>query len=327
MILMLLLLWTLATTTYAQEAITMGTAVTGELDGSIATYSFDVVKGDLFSVSAESDDFDTLVEVFNSDGNRIGSDDDGGENTNSLLSFVAQEDATYTFTVGSFFSDVSGAYTVTVTQSTPMQAEYDATVTLKTDGETRLYTAFDGTAGDVLNIWATSANEQDTKMTLMSPDGEEVGTDDESGVGSNPYLRRVELPSDGVYLILLESWFDETLTGTIDLTIETTENLPLTADTISVELGDEFAKEIFTLAVEAGTLYRITTVSENPENSINVDVVDVDGWSLHSLSANGVSTAVMEFTAETTGTLKVELSGFFFFDETGVYEINAETVE
>lgn len=326
LIAMLILTLGIATIASAQEPVTIGSPVMGELNASIDTYTFDGKSGDLFVVSVESDEFDALVEVFNSVGNQVGRDDDGGEGTNSLLSYLVQDDETFTFTVGSFSGETTGAYTLNVTQSVTTVIDYDSTLTLETDGASPIFASFAGTAGDVLNIWAVSANEEDTSLNLIGSNGEEVVRDDDNGIGSNPYIRRIELPSDGLYLIRIEPWFDDELTGTIDVTIETTESLPLTDAPQAVTLGEEADVEIFTLEVSAGTVYRLSVLSDSQENDISVDVIGSDGWAVHSLDADNVTTAIMEFAPTTSGVLKVELDSFLF-GETATFEISVETME
>ena len=115
--------------------------------------------------------------------------------------------------------------------------------------------------------------------------------------------------------------FDRELTGTIDLTLQTTENLPLTDAVSSVTLGTEADVEIFTLDVTAGSTFQLTVRAMNPDDTTRVNVIGPDGWAVHTLSIDGASMGIMEFTAETSGTLSVELDPFFF-DDTASFEIS-----
>ncbi len=319
--LMLVLALGIATTAYAQDPAPIGDPVSGELNESIDNYSFTAAAGELFIISLESEDFDPLVEVFNSVGNMVGRDDDSGEGNNALMAFLAQEDGNFTFTAGSWLGEATGAYTLTVTQTSPAAVDYDSSVTLETNGVLPIYAGFAGKAGDVLNIWAISTNEEDTRIRLIGPNGEEVEEDDDDGPDTNPYLRRTPLPFDGLYLIQIEPLFDRELTGTIDVTIQATESLPLTDAVSSVTLGTEADVEIFSVDLTAGSTYQITVRAMNPDDTTRVNVIGPDGWAVHTLSIDGASMGVMEFTAETSGTLAVELDPFFF-DETATYEIS-----
>ena len=132
--LMLVLALGIATTAYAQDPAPIGDPVSGELNESIDTYSFTAAAGELFIISLESEDFDPLVEVFNSVGNMVGRDDDSGEGNNALMAFLAQEDGNFTFTAGAWLGEATGAYTLTVTQTSPAAIDYDSTITLETNG-------------------------------------------------------------------------------------------------------------------------------------------------------------------------------------------------
>ena len=68
----------------AQDSVECGDVIEAELDGDPMSFEVSVDDEVLLSISLQSDDFDTLIEVYE-DGELIASDDDGGEGLNSYL--------------------------------------------------------------------------------------------------------------------------------------------------------------------------------------------------------------------------------------------------
>jgi hypothetical protein len=91
-----------------------GEAITAEVseDQSAWFFTFDGEEGDVVNISAESDDFDTVIFVFGPLGSRVAVHDDvdleGGDTNSFIEEFELPEDGTYLVMVGSPFMFYGG---------------------------------------------------------------------------------------------------------------------------------------------------------------------------------------------------------------------------
>lgn len=101
------------------RAVTLGSDTTGTLaSGGSEMFTISGTKGQVLEVAlvAGGDDLDPMLALHQgvgADGEMLTSDDDGGNNLNSLLRVTLPDDGTYTI-VASPYGDTSGAYTLRV---------------------------------------------------------------------------------------------------------------------------------------------------------------------------------------------------------------------
>jgi hypothetical protein len=179
----------LASAVYAQDSISPGDTLEGTLDDNTAEFSFTGKTGELLVIELMSDDFDTVVTVLDADGNEIGRDDDGGdEGSNSRLAFLVPADGTYTLVAGGFLGEASGDFTLSLSGIKPAVVTYGSTTEGAGEGGAEYYT-FEGKAGETVNIYAESDNDDDLRLDVTGPDGSAVANDDDSGQDFSPYIR------------------------------------------------------------------------------------------------------------------------------------------
>ena len=106
---------------------------------------------------------------------------------------------------------------------TPLALDAPASGELREDGAVGEDWTFDGAAGQVVNVTATS-DAFDTVVRLLSPDGEELAVDDDGGPGSNSSLA-VVLPRAGRYRVRVTAFDRET--GSYAVAVSTTRVTPL----------------------------------------------------------------------------------------------------
>ncbi|NJL51873.1 MAG: hypothetical protein HC930_05920 [Hydrococcus sp. SU_1_0] len=76
----------------------------------------DVIVGQVITIALTSDDYDTYLQLINADTEEvITGDDDGGEGTNSKLSFVAVEGINYLVRVSGYDETELGTYELSAT--------------------------------------------------------------------------------------------------------------------------------------------------------------------------------------------------------------------
>ena len=326
-----LLLFTLTWTVSAQETVTPGTPVEGAYTGEPVVYTVDASQGQLIIASMVSEAFDTYLAITD-DGEEIASDDDSGESNNAILAYVAQADGTVTIEASaSYFSDETGDYTLTVDVIEPAVATFDTPLTLEAGtGAAQLYAIFEGTTGQVVNIAATSAGEEDVTVSIVGTDASEIDRDDDDGPAANALLRRVVLPADGTYLIKISQAFsDDLLIENVDLLVEATEQLFLSETPQPLMLGDgegQIGTEVFTVEVEAGTSYRfIFTIEPLPdeEGGIKLELLDTARFFDPELDVQHATGVTWDFVPNASGTIRLDVHPTLFVTDLQSIEYTA----
>ncbi|HEX8690820.1 MAG TPA: PPC domain-containing protein [Longimicrobium sp.] len=221
------------TTAQARE-VRLGQTVTGALAETDAILEDDDTFYDTWVISAragqrlliemKSDSFDTFLSFGRMEGdefNATGTDDDGGDDTNSRLRVTVPENGEFQIRANSM-GTATGPYTLTVTERPPpppAPAPRPITVGQEVNGELTdedaameddsyydLY-AFEGRAGERLRITMRS-DEFDTFVAFGRMEGgsfSEISSNDDGGDdGTNSQLE-VTLPAAGRYVVRANS--------------------------------------------------------------------------------------------------------------------------
>jgi hypothetical protein len=336
-LLVILALMMVGITATAQEAITPGTPVAGEYTGDDVSYDLKASAGQLLIISLESEDFDTRVGIRSGD-MELASDDDGGGGSNSLLAYVVQEDGSYTVTVGAFFFDAdTGAFTLNVDVVDPTIVDMDGSVTLEpsAEGSMNLYAVFNGAAGDVVDITArTVGEEEDIRIELYGTDAVSIDSDDDDGPGDDALLRRVVLPSDGLYLVAVRnSWSDTPMLEGVDVSVTSTEQLFLSPDDQALVLGDadgQVGTEVYTIDAEEGVTYTFfVTIESMPDDDvgISIEILDSNFFFDPVLETRHMTAVAWSWLSNTTGQVRLDVHPNFFGTDIEVinYTISMES--
>ncbi|MFN8371333.1 MAG: pre-peptidase C-terminal domain-containing protein [Anaerolineae bacterium] len=208
--------------------IAYGDTVDGTLAAGVTdSWTFEGHEGDLVSIEVESDDFDTVVELVDSDNNIITSDDNSGSGSDSQIEdFELPADGSYTLQVYSAEEDESGAYAVSLEAQEARVAEGDnADIDLEygDEVEDRLRSnrtdewTFFGETGDIVTI-ALHSEDFDTYLILYDADGNEIARNDDYN-GLNSQINEIMLPDDGIYTIEARG-YSSSASGDYTLTLE-----------------------------------------------------------------------------------------------------------
>ena len=292
---------------HAQPGITpirVGQTVNGTLDesgepvldrGRFHAYRLDAREGDRLLVSAQSEEFDTYLIVGRSVGpvlDPLETDDDGGENTNSRLRFVAPRTGSYLVLVQAYREEGVGPYTLSVQQApAPTTGEAQSIRIGGTeegrledtdnydDEEDRYYDVytFTGRAGQRIQIDMSS--EFDTYLELGRLDGcdwEELQSDDDGSPDGTDSRIRYTLPEDGEYSIRATSYSDATGSYTLAL-VERPAPVVRAAQRITAGEEAEGALDDDDSVLEAdGSYYDLWTYQGHAGEELRVNMMSSD---------------------------------------------------
>lgn len=306
----------------AQEAITPGTTIEGTYTGDDIVYTLDASVGQLLLISLISEDYNAEARV-DQDGVELAADADSGPDRHALLAYVVQADGSYEIVAGStFFNSDEGAFTLRLEVIDPLFVDPDTPVTLEPDaeGSLHLYAIFKGLAGDVIDVSAgTTGEEEDVVVALVNIESEVLESDDDDGPDDDALIRRVVLPDDGIYLIdIRNARRDEPLLESVELTVNSTEQLFLTAEPQEMILGDgvgQVGTEVFTVDVEVGVTYTfIVTIESFPdeEAGIEIELLDTEFFFDPDLDTMHMTAVAWSWLSNTTGQIRLDIHPNFF---------------
>lgn len=104
------------------DVITYGETIQATADDTTPRYEFEGQEGDVITISLSSDEFDTLLELFDSNGTRLMANDDiDSDNLNSEIEITLPVDDVYQIVVSAFDPPPVGEFTLTLTLESPSE--------------------------------------------------------------------------------------------------------------------------------------------------------------------------------------------------------------
>jgi hypothetical protein len=184
-------------------------------------WTFEGSEGDLIDIELSSPNFDTMLTLLDADGNVLIEDDDQGGYLNSrIFLYALPTDGTYTILVAAFGdSEGSEAYWLRLAR-TDAEGVLESGVQIEDSIRGRDFEVwfFEATAGQQATVGVES-EDFDPRILLYNTDLEQLAEDDDSGEDMNALLENFEIPSDGIYLVVVIDAFE---TGSGDYTLSLT---------------------------------------------------------------------------------------------------------
>jgi hypothetical protein len=308
-----------------------GETVEGTLHiGAEEVWTFDVREGQYVTIWLDAvvqEDLDTILEVYDSGGDIVVEDDDGGVGTNSLI---------YEFRV-----DVSGAYAAHASSYSGagdyrMGLEvadapsgggvigYGETVmgTMRGGGEHEW--EFSGKEGDEVSI-AMSVVEGglDCYLELYSPDQDLLTYDDDSGGSLDALIEYFVLPVDGPYRIVASEISGEP--GEYELVLKMAQleiEGQLAPGRAVAALLEPGSRHHWLFEGESGDVVSISMVAVDKDMDTFLELFAPNGEQVATDDDSGGDSdaAILEFELPYTGTYRVVARGYGAVD-TGYYEL------
>ncbi len=271
-------------TVFAQDSIGVGDSVDGEASDERTEYEIELEEGQVIEVSIEAD-WDTYLELYDGDGERVAYNDDGGEGLQSILVYSVEEAGTYVIRVVSCCSSENtpeGDYELSVEEIDVVDTvdagvlEYDDDEDVDADDALVIEAQFEGEAGDVINIMTVSDDYLNTTMTLLNAQGEEVAESQNSY--GDAVIQRLELEESGTFTIQIEASEGGILSGDIEIEVQLTEIVTLDDGEIEFEIGDGEDIVFVNFTGEEDAVYNlIVALDDEPQFSdISFHILEVD---------------------------------------------------
>ncbi len=323
---------------FSGGTIRYGQTIDEDLEaGLMDRWSFEGTQGDLIAITLVSDEFDPFLELLDANDDVLTTDDDSGNGINARITrFALPQTGTYTIVVRSFREDESGAYTLTL----DLRDNF-VTGTLDYDdvqeGELRdgvgEFWAFEGAEGDFVTI-SLSSDEFDTYVELLSPNGAQLANNDDiTDENRNSRLDRVQLPTEGTYIIVVRGYLDTargnyTVTITSESTILGSSDDPIIVGAIGY--GEAVDGNLTTAGGDAwtfdGTGGDVVTISLTSQVFDTVVILkDPNGVAITSDDDSGtlLNSLIENFELRTSGTYTIVVQGVQASDR-GTYSVNLD---
>lgn len=241
----------------------VGESIEGTLtdDQLVIEYAFSANKGDRLTISASSNQFDTLLTVSNADGKVVAINDDANGSLNSLIDdFVVTADDEYILSITSSDGSEVGDYTLIFNPAYLQSLSYGETVTGTLDETTQeVIYQFEGTEGDVVTI-LMSSDTINSFVSLANSDYEMM-SDDDSGGSLDAMIAVYTLPTTDTYTIRATT-YEHNSFGDFTIYLDEVEATPITLnETIKGTLIDK--PLFYSFTIDSNTLISAYVVSED----------------------------------------------------------------
>ena len=171
--------------------------------GGSAFYRFRAAPGQLLSARLRSDEFDPTLSLYNDRGDLIAKNDDGDGGLGSLITRMIVQEGSYRLQVASLGDGGGGEYKLGFRERELNELKIDGRGTGAVELNSTDFWAFTGTENRTVLLSVRSSVCNPT-VSLYSPEGVQLASDDDSGVGTDSLLA-AKLPKTGRYTIRVSS--------------------------------------------------------------------------------------------------------------------------
>ncbi|QDG76103.1 S8 family serine peptidase [Labrenzia sp. PHM005] len=346
--------------TSTTATITAGSTVTGTLDFAVDRdwYQIQLTAGGIYQIdlkgapSGAGTIADPYVRLYNSSGQLVDYNDDGGTGLESLLQYTPSTTGTYYISAGSFRNTDLGTYSLSVSQTGQSTQDIpgDSSTTSVITGTTSVNTSTLESAGDTdwfrLDVTAGSSYQIDLEGTgssalsdplvrVVTAAGTELARNDDGGTGLNSQLIYSPTTTGTVY-ISAEAYGNyysgdyqltvvQTSVGGADIPDDTSTTQTVTLNSaMQSDLGFVGDEDWFAWDIVAGTSYQVSLagVGSNELSDPLLRIYDSTGTSVLLSNDDGGTglDSLLNVTATSSGRVYIEADSYGGF-YTGDYQL------
>jgi len=289
--LFLILIFSLSSIAFAQDSVAVGDTIDGSAEDANVEYTIDLAAEEAVVIALDSVDFDAYLELLDSSGAVVASDDDSGGNLNSLLEFTAPAADTNTIDVSNFIGAPTGSYTLTISGADgesgglggllgggSSDSDSDSSSTAAQGEGLSVGDTVEGTADNSTPEFSISLDEgQSVQIDVISDDfdpylelldgaGSIIDENDDGGDGLNSRLF-FTAPSSATYTIRVRA-FGGDATGDFTVSVVTSEVVAeasggtLSFDEPMTVEPDSAQNIVFDFEASQGDVVNISAISE-----------------------------------------------------------------
>ncbi|HRF94988.1 MAG TPA: hypothetical protein PLZ51_07335, partial [Aggregatilineales bacterium] len=231
--------FTLSATEAVPTAIEYATPAEGQLSAegdTTATFAFEGEAGDVITLDLSTLSYSLYAQLIGPNGT-INQVTAGG---NALLGpIILSDSGLYVVIISSYDLYEPSDYSFVVNTIEPLPIAYDepATNTFSADESVYVYT-FEGAIGDGLDVTVNSEGAVDTRVTLTSPSGTVIASDDDSGAGFDPELLGIILTEEGTYSLLVQPYVKGD-SGDFTVSVSANNSMALDESALTIRLSDK----------------------------------------------------------------------------------------
>jgi hypothetical protein len=231
--------FTLSATEAVPTAIEYATPAEGQLNAegdTTATFAFEGEAGDVVTLDLSTLSYSLYAQLIGPNGT-INQTTAGG---NALLGpIILSDSGLYVVIISSYDLYEPSDYSFVVNTIEPLPIAYDepATNTFSADESVYVYT-FEGAIGDGLDVTVNSEGAVDTRVTLTSPSGTVIASDDDSGAGFDPELLGIILTEEGTYSLLVQPYVKGD-SGDFVVSVSANNSMALDESALTIRLSDK----------------------------------------------------------------------------------------
>lgn len=300
--------FTLTLDTVEVQSVEYGQIITGDNTTPLGIYSFQANAGDFVYISLNTDSFSSELSLNGPDNQQTRGRYIDGRRTD-LGPVELTSDGTYILNASG-----SGTYRLSINrvEVTPVTPGESVTVTFQR-GMVGAFFSLEGARGDVLDIIADSDNILDTTLTLISPYGYEVASNNDAPGSVDPALTEQALSDTGTfYLMLLPYNPNATLIGDVTLRIGAAALASLDEGPVVFSLSSSRNAQVATFEAVAGDIIRITLEvrSSASFSSPFLRITQGDNELVSMSGLRGINRLEFDFVVTLSGTANLTLETY-----------------
>lgn len=302
------------------QLIEYGMTIEGELtpDALRSFYTFRGDAGDTIVITLLStgESWDTYLHLYPELEQNVPlvSNDDGAGNLNSMIGpYALPEDGLYTIEATSFGGNATGTFSLSLQRAEVATLEYGDSADARLSGARSFaYYQFSGAAGDIIDLTAVDGAVVGTALVLNGPEGYQISYSD-SYSGADPTIQAFQLPSTGLYTVLVRT-LEPDSEGTVSIELNETVLESLDDGAQTLVYSSNVYRNTVTFTGRPGETITLSLATDgDPSSSLSVTVLQ-SGTTLSYISASSVSELSARFIVPTDGLVLVQVDDYSYRD-------------